>query len=64
MEDFHNFPSFFLGWAEPGHRVRTLFPFRGGYAPKTHMEPENGPLKEAIPIGNPPFSGSMLIFGG
>ena len=28
------------------------------------MEPENGPLKEAIPIGNPPFSGSMLIFGG
>ena len=32
--------------------------------PKTNMEPENGPLKQEIPIGNPPFSGSMLNFGG
>ena len=31
--------------------------------PKTNMEPENGPFKEEIPIGNPPFSGSMLNFG-
>ena len=32
--------------------------------PKTNMEPENGPLEKEIPIGNHPFPGSMLIFGG
>ena len=28
------------------------------------MEPENELLEEEIPIKNPSFSGSMLIFGG
>ena len=28
------------------------------------MEPENEPLEEEIPIRNPSFSGSMLVFGG
>ena len=32
--------------------------------PKTNMEPENGALKQEIPIGNPPFSGSMLNLRG
>ena len=31
---------------------------------KTNMEPENEPLEEEIPIRNPSFSGSMLVFGG
>ena len=32
---------------------------------KTNMEPENGgPLEEEIPIKNPVFSGSMLVFWG
>ena len=32
--------------------------------PKINMEPENELLEEEIPIKNPSFSGSMLIFGG
>ena len=32
---------------------------------KTNMEPENGgPLEEEIPIKNPSFSGSMLVYLG
>ena len=32
--------------------------------PKTNMEPENEPLEEEIPMKNPSFLGSMLVFGG
>ena len=34
--------------------------------PKTNMEPENGPLEKATPIGNHhfQFSGSTFNFGG
>ena len=36
----------------------------GGTPLKFNMEPENDPLEKEIPFGNPPFSGSMLNFGG
>ena len=35
-----------------------------GTPPKMNMEPESELLEEEIPIKNPSFSGSMLIFGG
>ena len=31
---------------------------------KTNMEPEHEPLEEEIPMKNPSFLGSMLVFGG
>ena len=32
--------------------------------PETHIfAPENRPLEKEIPIGNPPFSGAMLVSG-
>ena len=32
--------------------------------PKTNTEPENEPLEEEIPMKNPSFLGSILVFGG
>ena len=50
-----------------GHLVKSFFSrFFFEYTPQNkHGSPENGgPLEKEIPIGNPSFPGSMLIFGG
>ena len=40
-----------------------IFNHFGCTLPETNVAPENRPLEKEIPIGNPPFSGAMLVFG-